>query len=80
MGAVKEAAIELESNMMEAASITSTTVAYRLGMIEACRLITESARYYGEVQPNAPAWRVLHDTWASVRDAVEYLREVEGRS
>jgi hypothetical protein len=80
MGAVKQAAIELEMHMEEAASISSTTIAYRLGMIEACRLITETSSYYSKAQPGAPAWEALHQAWLSVRDAVEYLREVDARS
>ena len=80
MGAVKEAAIELESNMMEVADITSTTRAYRMGMLEACRLITQTTKYYLEAEPGTPAWKALHDTWYSVYDAVTYLQEVDARS
>lgn len=80
MGAVKEAAIQLESNMMDVAEIASPTRAYRLGMLEACRLITETTKYYLDAEPGTPAWKALHDTWHSVYDAVTYLQEVDARS
>lgn len=80
MAAMKEYAIELESNQLEAGELRSSTRAYRMGMLEAARLITESQKYFTECRPDAPAWLALHETWSSVIDAIDYLREVDRNS
>ena len=80
MGAVKEMAIQLEANMAEAAEFAARyddpALAYRFGMLEACRLIAEAQQYYLDTRESAAPFQVLHETWSSVFDAVEYLREI----
>ena len=77
MAAMKEYALTLEINQAEAGCMLSTTRAYRLGMLEACRLITESLRYYNDSDINVPYYQALHETWDSIYDAITYLREVD---
>ena len=77
MGAVKAMAIELEAGQEEASQVSSTTTAYRLGMLQACRLITQQGNRYVSSSDNS--WQALHETWRTVFDAVEYLREVENQ-
>ena len=83
MGAVKDLAIELEINMADAADFAGRYddpgLAYRLGMLEACRLIAQEQQRYLSAQTDAAPYRVLYDTWANVFDAVEYLREAAYR-
>jgi hypothetical protein len=80
MGAVKEMAIELEANMAEAAEFAaryeSPSLAYRFGMLEACRLIAEAQGRHA----SAEAFDALGRAWNEVYEAVLYLRESEQNS
>ena len=86
MGAVKNLAIELEGNMQWAADLASqsgdATLAYRLGLLEACRLIGEDqVRYIGDagLHEGPCPFDVLQSTWRSIFEAADYLREVASR-
>jgi hypothetical protein len=76
-------AIQLEANMADAAEFAARyddpALAYRFGMLEACRLISELQQYYTETREQATPFHVLHESWSSVFDAVEYLRDVAYR-
>lgn len=83
MGAVKELCIELESNMFDAAEratrLDDPGLAYRLGLLEACRLIAQQQAYYIETRATGTPFQVLHDAWRDVLDSAEYLREAAYR-
>ena len=82
MGAVKNLAIELEGNMQYAAEVAAevgdTALAYRLGLLEACRLIgDDQARYIGQYSSDGPCpFDVLQSAWKSVFEAAGYLKDV----
>ncbi len=85
MGAVKNLAIELEGNMEYAAGLASkfgdATLAYRLGLLEACRIINaDQALYVGQYgDDGASPFDALSQAWRSVYDAANYLRDVASR-
>ena len=80
MGAVKDLAIELECNMQDATELAARyddpSMAYRFGMLEACRLICEEQERLTRADCTESPFMALHQTWNSVFDAVEYLRTV----
>ena len=75
MASVKDMAIELESNQEMAAALGNPAAAYRLGMLEACRLITDlqasevRAGKFGEAD-------ALNKAWVWVFDAARCLRDM----
>jgi hypothetical protein len=78
MASVKEMAIELEIRQDQAAALQDSAAAFRLGMLEACRLINEAS---GRItQPDAArtlaAIDALNGAWSDVFDGVCYLQEV----
>lgn len=74
MGAVKALAIELEANAQEAAKIGYPDLAYRLGLLEACRIINElRSGYIGQHRPQEPSFDVLSRAWDEIFDAADYL-------
>lgn len=78
MGAVKALAIEIEANAQEAQAIGHADLAYRLGLLEACRLLNElRAGYIGRYQPEEASFDVLTRAWNEVFEAAEYLAWIE---
>ena len=73
MGAVKAMAIELERYQHEAMMLSNPAAIYRMGLLEACRLITEQS----SLALGKPEFLALAQCWEAVYDAVNYLREVE---
>lgn len=76
MGAVKEAAIQLQINQEKAIQIRDAGTVYRMGMLEACQLIGEVGDYYLS-QSDTVAFQHTHQCWRAVWDAINYLMEME---
>jgi hypothetical protein len=75
MGAVKAMAIELEIHQDQAAALGDAATAFRLGMLEACRLIGEVGnRHIGSY--DGDPFLAVNDCWRAVFEAANYLREV----
>ena len=75
MGAMKDLAIELEARQESAVMLGDPAVAYRLGMLEACRLICDvSGRVIKE--PDTDPFNAVTDCWKWVFDAACYLKDV----
>ena len=79
MGAVKAMAIELEIRRDEAVALGNADLAYRLGMLEACRLISETGSRFIETSSVDP-FVATSQCWREVYDAASYLREVSDRN
>ena len=75
MGAVKAMAIELEIRQDQAVALGDAATAYRLGLLEACRIISETANRYVGVADGDP-FLATAQCWHEVFDAAGYLREL----
>ena len=75
MGAVKAMAIELEIRQDEAVALGDPATAYRLGLLEACRLISETGSRYLGISSGDP-FLATNQCWREVFEAAGYLREV----
>ena len=77
MGAVKEMAIELEIRQDEAVALQDPSAAFRLGMLQACSMITEvSGRVIHSDESHPDAVQALNQAWEEVFKAVCYLQGV----
>ena len=74
MGAVKEMAIELEIKAEEAAACPASQ-AYRLGMLEAARLASETA--WAVIDQGGDAFAVAVKSFKEVMDSIDYLRSID---
>ena len=78
MGAVKAMAIELEMHHDEAAALGDAATAFRLGLLEACRIISDTSGRYVGTSTGDP-FLATNECWRSVFEAASYLREVSDR-
>jgi hypothetical protein len=79
MGAVKEAAIQLEIRQADAVELGDPGTAYRLGMYEACRLIHQWQTYYLKTGAEADLQEALGNAWRDIYDSAKYLYDVTYR-
>ena len=75
MAAVKEVAIELEIRQDQAVALGDPATAYRLGMLEACRIISGIGNSYVGIADGDP-FLATNQCWREVFDAAGYLQEV----
>jgi hypothetical protein len=68
-------ATELQIRQDEAIALGDVGTAYRLGLLEACRIISETGGRYLGVAVGDP-FLATNECWREVFDAAGYLREV----
>ena len=78
MAAVKEMAIELEIRQDDAAALRDPAAAFRLGMLQACRMINEASgrwvqQEHDTLEARLGATRALREAWRDIYDGVCHL-------